>query len=175
MYLLILAALQGSVSDSRSLPAPQPFPPFTHKYDVMSRQLVTNLIDEYKRCGDARTNSNGRYVEAMGTARFSSEWKRATQAMSDALTVCRGQRRAIRERKDFLLEVMTDGSNYDSDLAARQINGVSSELEAMEKYFSEEAARYRELLIAGWGNPHCTERPDGYMPPSSVCPKVPAK
>ena len=172
MLFLILAALQAGSSVSASPPAPLPPTPFTHKVEVMSRLLAASVTDEFKRCGDARTNSNGRYVEAMGTARFSSEWRRATETISDALTICRGLRRALRDRKDFLLDVMTGGSSYDSDLASREIDGVSFDLEATERYFREEAARYRGLLMTGWGDPHCVERPDGYMPPSSICPKA---
>lgn len=175
MHVLILAGLQAGLTVSPSPSAPMPLPPFTHKVEVMSRQLVANVMEEFKRCGDARTNSNGRSVEAMGTARFSPEWKRATEALSDALTICRGLRRAVRDRKDFLVEIMTEGTSYDSDLASRQIDGASYEVDAIEKYFTDEGQRYRALLMTGWGNPHCVERPDGYMPPSSLCQNAPAR
>lgn len=92
--------------------------------------------------------------------------------MSDALTICRGLRRALRDRKYFLLDVVASGEKYDSDLAAHEINGVSSELKATENFLDQETFRYRDLLTAGWGNPHCVERPDGYMPPSSICPQA---
>jgi hypothetical protein len=57
-------------------------------------------------------------------------------------------------------------------LAAEQLEGVSSELQAIEQYFVTEARRYRELLTVGWGNPHCIERPlTGFEPPASLCAK----
>jgi hypothetical protein len=127
--------------------------------------------DEFKRCGAARTNSNGRYVEAFGTASYSAEWHQAALAMNNALTVCRGLRRALREQEDFLVGIAQSGGSHDAALAAAQLEGVSSELEATEQYFATEARRYRELIAVGWGNPHCDEHPDGFMPASSICPK----
>lgn len=91
--------------------------------------------------------------------------------MNNALTVCRGLRRALRDQEDFLVRIAQDGTPHDSVLAAGQLENVSSELEATEQYFATEAPRYRDLLTFGWGNPHCAERPDGFMPASSICPK----
>jgi hypothetical protein len=98
-------------------------------------------------------------------------WLKAALAMNNALTVCRDLRRALRDQEDFLVGVAQNGTKYDGDLAAGQLVGVSYELEGIEQYFVTEAPRYRELLTVGWGNPHCVERPDGFMPTSSVCPK----
>lgn len=168
----MVAALQVEVFRSPPLPpAPPPPPPFTHKVEAVARRIGARVTDEFKQCGDSRTNSNGRYVEAMGTPAHSAEWKKATVAMQNALNVCRGLRRALRDQEDFLVRVAQSGSPHDGALAAGQIETISSELEATEQYFATEAPRYRELLTVGWGNPHCVERPDGFMPPSSMCAK----
>lgn len=172
MLILIVAALQVEVVSFPPLPAaPPPPPPFTRKVEAMAQRIGTRVNDEFKRCGDARTNSNGRYVEAFGTSRYSAEWNKAALAMNNALKVCRGLRRALRNQKDFLTGVAQNGSKYDHDLAAGQLVGVSYELDGIEQYFATETPRYRELLTVGWGNPHCAERPDGFMPPSSICPQ----
>ena len=93
--------------------------------------------------------------------------------MENALTVCRGLKLALREQEDFLVSVTQNGTRHDGGLAAKQLEDVSSELQATEQYFVTEAPRYRELLTVGWGNPHCVERADGFMPPSSVCTTAP--
>lgn len=172
MLILIVAALQVEVVTSPPLPlAPPPPPPFTHKIEAAALRIGERVNDEFKQCGDARTNSNGRYVEAMGTPAHSTEWERATVTMENALTVCRGLLQALRDQEDFLVGVAQNGTRHDAELAAGQLAGVSSELEAAEQYFATETPRYRELLTVGWGSPHCVERPDGFMPPSSICPK----
>ena len=172
MFILMVAALQVEVLTSPPLPpvAPPP-PPFTNKVEAVARRMGTRVNDEYKRCGDARAYSNKYSVEAFGTPRHSAEWKKATVAMENALMVCRGLRRALRDQEDFLVSVVQSGATHDAALAAGQLEGVSSELEATEQYYATETPRYRELLTVGWGNPHCVEHPDGFMPPSSVCPK----
>ena len=171
MFILMVAALQAEVMRSPPLPPAPPIPPpFSHKIEAAALRLGTRVNGEFERCGDARTNSNGRYVEAMGTPAFSAAWQKATAAMNDALTVCRGLRQALRDQNDFLVRVAQTGTKHDADLAAAQLENVSSELEATEQYFATETPRYRDLLTTGWGNPHCVEQADGYMPASSICP-----
>lgn len=171
MLILMVAALQAEFAQPLPLPAvPPPPPPFTHKVETVARRIGARVNDEFKRCGDASANSNARSVEAFGTPRFSAEWRRAALAMNNALTVCRALRRALRDQEDFLVGVAQNGTRYDGDLAAGQLVGVWYELQATEQYFATEAPRYRQLLTVGWGNPHCAERPDGYMPASSICP-----
>jgi hypothetical protein len=168
----MVAALQVEVVTSPPLPRVPPSPPpFTHKVEAVARRIGARVSDGFKRCGDARTNSNGRYVEAMGTPAHSAEWKKATVAMKNALTLCRSLQRALRDQQDFLVGLAQNGKKHDGDLATGQLETVSSELQATEQYFVSEARRYRELLTVGWGNPHCVERPDGYMPARSICPK----
>jgi hypothetical protein len=172
VLILVVAALQVQIVSSPPLPrVPPPPPPFSRKVEAVALRIGVRVKDEFKRCGDARTNSNARSVEAFGTPRHSGEWKEATLALENALTVCRGLRRALRDQEDFLVAVTQNGTMHDGHLAAEQLVGVWSELEATEEYFATEAPRYRELLTVGWGNPHCAERADGFMPPSSICPK----
>jgi len=172
VLILMVAALQVEIVRFPPLPAAPPsLPPFTHKVEAVARRIGMRVNDEFKRCGEARAYSNKYSVDAFGTLRHSAEWKKATAAMENALTVCRGLRQALRDEEDFLVAVTQHGTKYDGDLAAGQLRGVSSELEATEQYFATETPRYRELLTAGWGNPHCAERPDGFMPASSICPK----
>ena len=172
MFLLMIAAQQLTF-DAGSIPkAPPPPPPFTHKVEAVARRIETRVTDEFKRCGDARAYSNKYSVEAFGTPRFSAEWKKAADAMNYALTACRDQRRTLREQEDFLEGVAQNGTKYDGDLAAGQLVGVWYELQGIEQYFATEAPRYRKLLTEGWGDPHCSEHPDGYMPASSLCPQA---
>jgi hypothetical protein len=172
MFAVMIAALQVEVMRSPPLPpAPPPPPPFTRKIEAVALRLGIRVNDEFKRCGDARTISNGRWVEAMGTPAHSTEWKKATIALEKALTVCRGLQLALRDQQDFLVSVARSGTRHDGDLAAGQLEVVSSELVATEQYFATETPRYRNLLTAGWGDPHCVEHPDGYMPASSICPE----
>jgi len=144
---------------------------FTRNVEAVARRKGARVNDKFKQCGDARAYSNKYSVEAFGTPRFSAEWKKAADAMSNALTVCRGLRRALRDQEDFLVGIAQAGNKHDGDLAADQVIGVSSELGATEQFFATETLRYRKLLTEGWGDPHCLERPDGYMPASSLCPK----
>jgi hypothetical protein len=167
---LTIAALQIAGAFSALPPAPPLPPPFTHEVEAVARRIGARVNAEFKRCGDARTNSNGRYVEAMGTPAHSAEWKKATLAMANALTVCGALRRALRDQEDFFVRVAQGGTRHDGQLAAGQLAAVSSELQAMEQYFAAEAPRYRELLTVGWGNPRCAARPDGFMRSSSICP-----
>ncbi|TMJ18672.1 MAG: hypothetical protein E6G92_02190 [Alphaproteobacteria bacterium] len=124
---------------------------------------------EFARCGEATTNSNGRYVEALGTARHSAEWQRAALAMNNALAVCRHLRGALRRQKDFLLGLVQGGAGQDVDAARARLDGVSSELEALERFFSTETLKYRDLVNVGWGNPHCAAPLTGFEPPASLC------
>lgn len=172
MLILLVAALQVQTLTSPPLPAaPPPPPPFTKKVQPVARRLVARVNDQFKRCGNARAYINKYSVEAFGTPRFSAEWKKAADAMNNALTVCRDQRRALREQEDFLEDVAQTGKKYDGELAAGQLVGVWYELQGIEQYFATETPRYRKLLTEGWADPHCLERPDGYMPASSLCPK----
>ncbi len=173
MPILMVAALQVQVITSPPMPAvPPPAPPFTRTVEAVSRRIGARVNDEFKRCGDARAYSNKYSVEAFGTPRFSAEWKKAADAMNKALTVCRDQRRALREQEDFLVGVAQNGNKHDGDLAAGQLVGVWYELQGIEQYFATETPRYRRLLTEGWGDPHCLERSDGYMPASSLCPQA---
>ena len=161
MTLWIAAALVTAAPP----PPPAP-PPFTAQVSSEARFLASRVSDEFERCGAARTNSNGRYVEAMGTARHSTQWSRATLAMSNALTVCRDLRQALRAQKDFLLSVIETGSKEDIEAARVRLGSVLSELEALENYFRTEGPRYREQVNMGWGNPHCIQSPlTGFEPP----------
>lgn len=174
MISLVSASLQAAAIATLSMPAPpKPPPPYTHKVEVMSKLLGDHVAEEFKRCGDARTDSNGRSVEAMGTPRFSAEWKIATEKMRDALRICQGLRRALHNREGFLLDVVATGGKHDSDLAIPDMSGTASELKGIESFLDRETMRFRDLLAEGWGNPHCIERADGYLPPSSICPKSP--
>jgi hypothetical protein len=171
VLMLMVAALQVEVLTSPPLPrVPPPPPPFTHKIEAVARRIGTRVNDEFKRCGEARAYSNKYSVEAFGTPRFSAEWKKAADAMNNALTVCRDQRRALHKQEEFLAGIAHNGAKYDADLAAGQLVGVRYELQGIEQYFVTETPRYRKLLTEGWGDPHCLERPDGYMPASSLCP-----
>jgi len=171
VLILMVAALQVETISSPPLPrVPPPPPPFSRKVEAVALGIGARVNHEFERCGEARANSNARSVEAFGTPRHSAEWKKATVAMEKALTVCRSLQRALRDQEDFLVRVTQNGTKYDGDLAAGQLVGVSYELEATEQYFATEAPRYRELITIGWGNPHCADRPDGFMPPSSICP-----
>lgn len=171
ILILIVAALQVEVVASPPLPrVPPPPPPFTHKVEAVARRIGARVNNEFKRCGDARAYSNKYSVEAFGTPRFSAAWKNAADAMNNALTVCRDQRRALREQEDFLVGVAKNGTKFDRDLAAGQLVGVWYELQGIEQYFATETPRYRKLLAEGWGDPHCLARPDGYIPASSLCP-----
>lgn len=172
MFVLFVAALQVQVITMPPMPAaPPPPPPFTPKVEAVAEQIAARVNDAFKRCGDASAYSNKYSVEAFGTPRFSAEWKKAADAMRNALTVCRDKRRELRKQKDFLLSVTRNGTKYDRQLAAGALVGLSYELHASEQYFATEKPRYRRLLIDGWGDPHCIDRPDGYMPASSVCRK----
>ncbi|MGN7998253.1 hypothetical protein [Sphingomonas sp. 22176] len=124
---------------------------------------------EYKRCGDAQAYSNTYAVEAFGTGRFSVEWKKAADALKKALELCRGQQRSLRDQSDFLVDIAQSGAKYDADVASDRLRTVSLELQAIEQFFALEIPRYRKLVVDGWGEPHCLEHADGYMPASSLC------
>lgn len=90
--------------------------------------------------------------------------------MNNALTVCRRLRRALRRQKDFLLNLVQSGAGQDIDAAQVRLDSVSSELEALERFFSTETLKYRDLVNVGWGNPHCVEGPlTGFERPASLC------
>lgn len=151
-------------------PAPPPAPPFSRKAEAAAGSIGALVSREFKRCGAADTNSNGRYVEALGTARHSPEWQKAAVAMNNALTVCRDLRGVLRRQKDFLLDLIQNGAGEDVIAARVRLQSVSSELAALETFFSAETLQYRDLVNAGWGNPHCSERAlTGFEPPSSLC------
>lgn len=171
MLSLLVATLQAQVVWSPPLPrAPPPPPPFSHDVQIAAERLASRVSDEFKFCGHARARSNARSVEAFGTARYSAKWNTAAVAMKSALTVCQGQRQALRAQQDFLIGVVQNGTRDDADLAVAQLGTVAYELEGIEQFFVSEAPRYRELLTTGWGNPHCADHADGYLPPSSICP-----
>ena len=184
LLAVLLAPSAASVpepvhSDTRTIPsavtillppAPPPPPPFSRRVAPAARSIGARVSREFARCGDATTNSNGRYVDAFGTARHSPEWQRAALAMNNALTVCRDLRRALRSEKDFLLDLVQTGAGQDVDAARVRLASVSSQLEALERFFSTETLKYRDLVNAGWGNPHCAERPlTGFERPASLC------
>jgi len=151
-------------------PAPPPLPPFSRRVTPSARSIGAQVSREFARCGDAGTNSNGRYVDALGTARHSPEWQRATLAMNNALTVCRGLRGALRRQKDFLADLIRNGSAQDADAARVRLGSASSGLEALERFFSSETLKYRDLVDAGWGDPHCAHGPlTGVERPESLC------
>ena len=151
-------------------PVPPAAPPFSRRAIPAARSIGAQVSREFTRCSDASTNSNGRYVEALGTARHSPEWQRAALAMDNALTVCRDLRSALRRQKDFLLDLVQSRAGQDVDAARVRLDSVSAELEALERFFSTETLRYRDLVNVGWGNPHCNERRlTGFEPPTSLC------
>ena len=89
--------------------------------------------------------------------------------MNNALAVCRHLRGALRRQKDFLLGLVQGGAGQDVDAARARLDGVSSELEALERFFSTETLKYRDLVNVGWGNPHCAAPLTGFEPPASLC------
>ena len=101
--MLILVA--GALFALASVPPPRPPPPFSEKAATVATFEAEHVSYEFQRCHLATTNSNGRYVEAMGTARFSPEWKKATLAMENALNVCQDLRQALRNEKESLLRI----------------------------------------------------------------------
>lgn len=148
-------------------------PPFSKKAARVAGLLETRVTNEFKRCGYARTYSNGRYVEAMGTARYSAKWNLARSATNNALTVCRGLRQALRNQKDFLLEVIQHGTKPDVRAATFRLDTVANELSALESFFSTETLRYRDLAAIGWGTPHCVSGSlESLSPPEIICPAL---
>ena len=102
MLIPLVAALQVVITSLPHLPpAPSPPPPFTPKVEAVARRKGARVNAEFKQCGDASAYSNKYSVEAFGTPRFSVEWKKAADAMNNALTVCRDLRRALRDQEDF--------------------------------------------------------------------------
>lgn len=170
--LLLMAALQQMVAVPLPIPpAPPPPPPFSRKVEAAADRIGARVNREFERCGDARTNSNGRHVDAMGSPAHSAQWSRAMVALESALTICQGLQRALRDQEDFLVGVVRNGNSHDADLAAGQLTGVLSELQATEQFFATEAPRYRELMRTGWASPHCDAGPlTGFERPGSVCP-----
>lgn len=172
MLILMVAALQAEVISFPPLPrVPPPPPPFTRKVEVTARRIGARVSAEFERCGYARTNSNGRYVEAMGTPAHSPEWQKAAAAMENALKVCRGLRRALRAQQNFLRGIAQNGTRHDAELASGQLKTVSYELQGLEQYYATEVPQYRQVLSVGWGDPHCVEHPDAFTPPIAACPK----
>jgi len=107
MYLLVLlGAHSAAIAASISTPAPKLPPPFSHDVGVKSALLGNIVADAFRRCGDAFSISNAKGVEAMGTPRFSDQWKLAAEKQSDMLTICHERTRALREQKDFFAHVV---------------------------------------------------------------------
>lgn len=171
MFFLMVAAQQVTFDGDPMPRVPPPPPPFTRNVETVARRLGARVNDEYKRCGDARAYSTKYSVEAFGTARYSAEWNKAARAINNALTICRSLWQALADQENFLVRVSKNGNRYDRHLAAGQLVGLSYEFQGIEQYFATETPYYRELLAVGWGKPHCAQRPDGFMPPSSICPK----
>lgn len=170
LFAILAAAIQVQVVASPGAPlAPKPLPPFSTDVEAVARLRGARVFAAYETCGDARARSNARAVEAFGTLRHSVAWEKATAALKTALFVCQEQRQALRDKQDFIEDVAANGSAYDRDLAALQVDGVSSELKAIEHYYADEPLRYKHLITIGWGSPHCAAHPDGYMPSSSIC------
>lgn len=170
LFAILAAAIHVQAAASPGIPpAPKPPPPFSADVEAVARLKGMRVFASYETCGDARARSNARAVEAFGTPQHSAEWEKATAALKIALFVCQEQRRALRDKQDFMEEVATNGSSHDRDLSARQVESISYELKAIEQYYTEETIRYRHLVMTGWGSPHCDAHPDGYMPPSSIC------
>ena len=161
----------GALFALASVPPPRPPPPFSEKAATVATFEAEHVSYEFQRCHLATTNSNGRYVEAMGTARFSPEWKKATLAMENALNVCQDLRQALRNEKESLLRIIQSGAKQDVDAARARLDSVAFELDGIEKYFSTETIKYRDLVALGWGNPHCVDPALGSIsPPKSLCP-----
>lgn len=170
LFAILAAAIQIQVVASPGLPpAPKPIPPFSANVEAVARLRGARVFAAYKTCSDARARSNARVVEAFGTPRHSAAWEKATVALKTALFVCQEQRQALRDQNDFIDDLVANGSPYDRNLAALQVDGVSYELKAIEQYYADETFRYKHLITIGWGSPHCAAQPDGYMPPSSIC------
>lgn len=170
LFAIIAAAIQVQVFASPGVPpAPKPLPPFSADVEAVARLRGARVFAAYKTCGDARARSNARAVEAFGTPRHSAAWEKATAALKTALFVCQEQRQALRDQQDFIEDVVATGSAYDRNLAALQVDGISSELKAIEQYYADNTLRYKHLITIGWGSPHCAAHSDGYMPPSRIC------
>jgi len=169
MMLPILLGIQATVTGSPIPPAPRPLPPFTREVEAVARLKGSRVSAAYKVCSDARTNADGRWVDAMGTRPHSNAWNIATFALEHSLTVCQEQRQALREQAEFIENIIVDGSSHDSEVAAQMVDGVVSEFKAGEQYYATETPRYRQLLVVGWGSPHCIPHADGYAPNSSIC------
>lgn len=152
-----------------SVPAPLPPPPYSHSVQVESVLLGSVLFAAQERCSNAFGDSAGRYVEAFGTPRGSPEWKLAASKMLDMLTICHERSKAARAQKDFLEKVVQSGSQRDSDIAAKSLDGTVYQLNFFEKQIAEETVRYRKLITAGWGDPPCVDKSDGIMSNWKLC------
>ena len=171
MFFLIVAVQQVTFDAGPMPVVPSPSPPFTRNVEAVARRLGARVNDEFKQCGDARAYSTKYSVEAFGTARYSAEWNKAARSINNALTICRSLWQALVDQENFLVCVSKHGDRHDRHLAAGQLVGLPYEFQGIDQYFATETPYYRELLAVGWGNPHCAELPDSFMPPSSICPK----
>lgn len=129
--------------------APPLPPPFTPNVEAEVRRIGERTTAEFARCGLARTNSNGRYVEAVGTPAHSPKWKKARAAMRDALNTCQGLRDALRDQVDHFQHIVQDGAPTDAQTAQRSLSGLASELQGIEHFYTTETSRYRQLVSYG--------------------------
>lgn len=167
--LYSIGAHGAALSALLSVPAPLPPPPYSHSVQVESVLLGSVLFAAQERCSNAFGDSAGRYVEAFGTPRGSPEWKLATSKMLDMLTICHERSKAARVQKDFLETIIKSGSQHDSEIAVKFLDGTVNQLNSFEKQMADETVRYRKLATTGWGDPHCVDKPDGIMPNWKLC------
>ncbi|WP_343528644.1 hypothetical protein [Sphingomonas sp.] len=127
------------------------------------------MADAVKRCGDAFSISNAKGVEAMGTPKFSDEWKLATEKQSDMLTICHERTRALREQKDFFAHVVARGGKRDGGLALPSLEAAVQQLNFYEDWEAKESIRYQRMVEAGWGDTHCIEKAVVYTERWKLC------
>lgn len=170
MYLLVLLGAHGAaIAASISTLAPKPPPPFSHDTGVKSASIGIVVADAFKRCGDAFSISNAKAVEAMGTPKFSDQWKLATEKQNDMLTICHELTRALRDQKDFFANVVAHGNKRDGIIALTSLKAAVQQLNFYENREAKESLRYQRLVFTGWGETHCAEKADGYMEDWKLC------
>lgn len=151
MFLTLAAwFLIAGAQEPGGLPLAPPLPPpFTPNVEAEVRRIGKRTYEEFARCGPARTNANGRYVEAIGTPANSLQWKKAAAAMHEALNTCRGLRDALRDQVDHFQHIVQDGAPNDAQTAQLSLNGLAYELEGVENFYNTETSRYRQLVRYG--------------------------
>ncbi|MFV1920765.1 hypothetical protein VPH46_15235 [Sphingomonas sp. MJ1 (PH-R8)] len=142
----LIVGTQGPGGVPLALPLP---PPFTPDVDAEVRRIGERTSAEFARCGIARTNSNGRYVEAIGTPSHSPKWKKAKAAMRNALNTCQGLRYALRDQVDHFQHIVQEGAPNDAQIAQLSLSGLASELQGVEHFYNTETSRYRQLVSYG--------------------------